>query len=129
MFRKVVNTLNERIKMVRNALGLTQQEFADRIKVKRNTVATYEMGRSTPSYSAIALICNEFNVNEEWLRNGTGKMFKSRTREQEIGAFANQVMDMEDDAFVKRFVEALTKLDAKDWECIERISAKLLDSK
>lgn len=34
--------MNERIRKIRNALNLTQQEFADKIKVKRNTVATYE---------------------------------------------------------------------------------------
>ena len=28
------------------------------------------MGRSIPSDSAIALICREFGINEEWLRNG-----------------------------------------------------------
>lgn len=84
--------MNERIRKIRNALNLTQQEFADKIKVKRNTVATYEMGRSIPSDSAIALICKEFNVNEEWLRNGIGEMFKSRTKEQEIGAFVSETM-------------------------------------
>ena len=40
--------MNERIKEVRKSLGLTQQEFADRIGVKRNTVATYEGGRNIP---------------------------------------------------------------------------------
>lgn len=62
--------MNERIKTIRINAGLTQQQFADRIKVKRNTVATYEMGRSIPSDSAIALICREFGINEQWLRNG-----------------------------------------------------------
>lgn len=68
--------MNGRIKELRNVLNLTQQEFADKIKVKRNTVATYEMGRSIPSDSAIALICKEFDVNEEWLRLGQGEMFR-----------------------------------------------------
>lgn len=118
--------MNERIKTVRNTLGLTQQEFADKIKVKRNTVATYEMGRSTPSDSAIALICNEFDVNEDWLRYGTGEMFKPRTKSQEVFAFANDVMELSDDKFQKRFVEALARLDKKDWEALEIIAEKLL---
>ena len=46
--------MNERIKALRKELGLTQQQFADLMKVKRNTVATYEMSRSIPSDSAIA---------------------------------------------------------------------------
>lgn len=78
IIRKELLPVNERIKKLRKTLGLTQQEFADRIKVKRNTVATYEMGRSIPSDSAISLICREFGVYEEWLRNGIGEMFEAR---------------------------------------------------
>lgn len=121
--------MNERIRKIRNALNLTQQEFANKIKVKRNTVATYEMGRSIPSDSAIALICKEFNVNEDWLRTGNGEMFKSRTREQEIGAFVNEVMELNDDSFEKKLVSALARLEPKDWECLESIAKKLLDDK
>lgn len=67
--------MNNRIKKVRKALDLTQQQFADSIGVKRNTVATYELGRSEPSNAAISLICKTFSVNEEWLRTGEGEMF------------------------------------------------------
>ena len=68
-------TLGERIKKVRRVLGLTQQVFSDRIGSKRNTVATYEMGRTEPSAAVISLICREFNVSETWLRTGEGDMF------------------------------------------------------
>lgn len=67
--------LNERLKKLRKALDLTQQEFADRIGVKRNTIATYEIGRNTPLDAVIASICREFNVSETWLRTGEGEMF------------------------------------------------------
>lgn len=69
--------MNTRLKQIRKALNLTQQEFADRLKIKRNTVATYETGKSNPSDAAVSLICREFNVREEWLRNGTGEMFRA----------------------------------------------------
>lgn len=67
--------MNERIKRLRKELDLTQQEFADRISVKRGAIANYEIGRNIPSDSVVSLICREFNVNEEWLRSGTGEMF------------------------------------------------------
>lgn len=67
--------MKDRIKKIRKSFDLTQQQFAERIGVKRNTVATYEMGRSIPSDSALSLICREFNVNETWLRTGEGEMF------------------------------------------------------
>lgn len=67
--------MHERIKKIRRAINVTQQEFADRLLVKRNTVATWEGGRSIPQDSVVALICKEFNVNETWLRTGEGDMF------------------------------------------------------
>ena len=117
--------MNDRIKEIRNHFGLTQQEFADKIKVKRNTVATYEMGRSTPSDSAIALICKEFNVNEAWLRTGEGEMLKKRTRNQELAAFVNDVMEDVNDSFKQRFILALSKLNESDWETLKKITDEL----
>lgn len=69
--------MNERLKKLRRDLDLTQQEFADRIGIKRNTLANYEGGRNEPIDAVVSLICKEFNVNEEWLRDGVGEMFKA----------------------------------------------------
>lgn len=69
--------LKERIKKIRKELDLTQQKFADKLGVKRNTIAMYEMGKTLPSKQTITSICREFNVNEEWLINGVGEMFKA----------------------------------------------------
>lgn len=71
--------MNERIKQIRKALKLTQQEFADRLGIKRGGVANYELGRNKPIDAVISLICREFNVNEEWLRHGTGEMFQEQS--------------------------------------------------
>ena len=67
--------MNERIKKLRRTLDLTQQEFADRIGVKRGTIANYEIARNEPTDSIVSLICREFNVSEKWLRTGEGDMF------------------------------------------------------
>lgn len=64
--------MKNRIKKLRKKLGLTQQQFADRIGIKRATVANYESGRNEPIDSVFTLICREFHVNEEWLREGIG---------------------------------------------------------
>lgn len=111
--------MNERIKSIRNALNLTQQEFADKIKIKRNTVATYEMGRSVPSDSAIALICKEFNVNETWLRTGEGDMFIQLTRDEQIEQFVGELLKDEDDSFKRRIISGLAALDAAGWQVLE----------
>lgn len=75
--------MNERLKMLRLALNLTQEEFGIRIGSARNTIANYETGNRKPKNAIISLICKEFNVNEEWLRNGTGEMFIEVSEEDE----------------------------------------------
>lgn len=82
--------MNTRIKELRKFLGLTQKEFGGRIGVKPNTIATYEIGRSTPIDAVISLICREFNVNEEWLRTGKGSMFKA-TEEAAVSKLCREV--------------------------------------
>ncbi len=67
--------MNERLKILRKKLNLTQQEFANKIGSKRNTIAKYETCANTPSTAVVSLICKTFNVNEEWLRFGNGEMF------------------------------------------------------
>ena len=112
--------MNERIKEIRKYLNLTQQEFAEKIKVKRNTVATYEMGRSIPSDSAIALICKEFSVNEDWLRNGTGEMFIQQTKDEQIAAFVGDLLKDEEDSFKRRLISALAGLDDDGWDFLDQ---------
>ena len=67
--------MNERIKKLRQTLGLTQSEFAERIGSVQNTITGYETGKRMPSNQVVALVCREFHVREEWLRTGEGEMF------------------------------------------------------
>lgn len=68
--------MKERIKKIRTHFGLTQQKLADRLGLKRQTIAAYEIGNIEPSDSTLLLICKEFNINEDWLRTGNGEMKK-----------------------------------------------------
>lgn len=88
--------MGERIKALRKALGLTQQEFADRLGIKRATIAHYEVGRNEPIDAIITLICREYDVDEVWLRTGVGEMFRPRTREDDIFRLASALVDLSD---------------------------------
>lgn len=121
--------MNERIKEIRNALKMTQQEFAERIKIKRNTVATYEMGRSIPSDSAIALICKEFSVNEDWLRNGNGEMFIPVSKSEQISKMISEVLKSDEDSFKRRLINALANLDDSGWDSIEKLIDMISENK
>lgn len=67
--------MNERLKLLRKELHLTQQEFADKLGISRGNIAAYEVAKNAPSDAVILLICRYFNVNENWLRNGIGEIF------------------------------------------------------
>ena len=93
--------------------------------MKRNTVATYELGRSTPSDSAVSLICKEFNVNEDWLRDGIGDMFLPTDRNADIAKLTKQLLNEESDSFKNRFVSMLANLTVEEWEFLERKAKEL----
>lgn len=67
--------MEQQLKALRKKLGLTQEEFATRLGIKRAAISNYEIGRNEPIDAVISLICREFNVNETWLRTGEGEMF------------------------------------------------------
>lgn len=82
-------TIGERLKKLRKALNLTQQEFSDKLKISRSNIATYEVGKSDPAEAVINLICREFNVSETWLRTGEGEMFVPK-KEDALDELAKQ---------------------------------------
>ncbi len=63
-----------RMKELRKSLGLSQEKFGQRIKVSKSHISNIEIGGDTPSDMLVKLVCIEYNVNEEWLRYGTGLM-------------------------------------------------------
>ncbi len=67
--------IGNRIKELRKKLYLTQTEFADKLNLKQATIGMYENGIRNVNERSINQICRTFNVNEDWLRYGTGEMF------------------------------------------------------
>lgn len=111
--------MHKRLRKLRKTLDMTQQEFAEKLGIKRSTMATYESGRNEPIDAVISLICREFNVNEEWLRTGNGEMFIQLSRNEEIAEFVGQLMSDEDDSFKKRLISGLAALDENGWKVLE----------
>ena len=113
--------MNERLKKLRKSLDLTQQKFAERLGVKRNTVAQWELGINALTKQVIISICREFDVNETWLKTGEGEMFIKLTRDEEISRFVGETLSDESDTFKKRFISMLSNLDESDWEVLEKM--------
>lgn len=85
-------TQGERIKSIRKTLGLTLEKFGDRIGLKKNSVSQIENDRNNLTEANARAICREFNVNEEWLKNGTGEMF-AISEEEEVSDLVSDLLE------------------------------------
>ena len=119
--------MGERIKELRNFLGLTQQQFADSLGIKRNTIAKYETGRGDPIDAVVSLICNTYNVTENWLRNGEPPMLLEVSRDQQIMDFIASAMKGESDNFKRRLLAVLSRLNESEWAILEKRLRELVD--
>ena len=126
---EVTNIIKDRIKKIRKEFDLTQQKFADKIGMKQNTIAQYEMGRTNPSDAIIFSICREFNVNEEWLRTGQGDMFNKQTRNEQMAKLTKRLLNEEEDSFKNRLIAVLANLTEEQWQLLDDISEELLKEK
>lgn len=120
VLEKEVIYIHDRIKELRQALQLSQQEFADRLKVTQGTVSGYEIGRRAPADAIILSICREFHVNEKWLRTGEGPMFRAETKEQKLFTALGDIA-MGPDNFKRRFIAALAEMPEENWEALLRL--------
>ena len=123
--------MKDRIKSLRKTLDLTQQEFADKIGLKRNSVASYEIGRNYPMDTVIKSICREFNVNEEWLRTGEGEMFEELTEQQKILKYTALLLKDKDSAIanaIQTLIVTYEQLDNTSKATLEKIASQYIDN-
>lgn len=67
--------MNERLKKLRTALGLSGEKFGEKIGLSRMAISNLENNKYNITEQTIISICREYNVNEKWLRTGEGEMF------------------------------------------------------
>ena len=104
----MLDNIGTRIKALRQALDLTQEQFASQIGLSRNYIAMIEIGQRDPSKRSISDICRVFGVDLIWLRTGAGEMFKPRTREEELAEIFARVQIEDDDK--SRLIRAMAQL-------------------
>ena len=85
--------MKDRIRQLRKELGISQVDFGNKIGVKQGSIAGYETGARIPLDAVINSICREFNVNEEWLRDGVGEMFKKRLPTEEVAEYVEDLLE------------------------------------
>ena len=86
--------MKDRIRTIRKELGLSQEEFAQKISLTKNYISLVENGNRFLADRTITDLCRIFSVNEIWLRNGEGNMFLPP--EDEEAAFVADLLDGDD---------------------------------
>lgn len=121
--------MGDRIKQIRLAAGLTQQQFSERIGLSRNYIALIETGSREPSDRTISDICREFGVSQSWLQTGEGEMFLPRSKNEELALMVADLMAETDDSFRKRFVSAFLSFPPDKLAVLEEFIDSLADAK
>mgnify|MGYP001859615400 FL=1 len=122
--------ISERIKVLRkDILKLTQQDFSEALNMSRSNMGNIEIGRIAVTDRVISDICEKFNVNEEWLRNGTGNIFVELTKDQELATFVAQVYKEDENSFKRRLLSVLSSLSEDEWGVLANIAEKIAKEK
>jgi transcriptional regulator with XRE-family HTH domain len=78
-------SINQRIKELREKLGLNQRDFSKLLSLSGGYIAGIEVNLRKVNDRIIKLIIAQFGVNEDWLRLGNGEMFsKKKTNEKTV---------------------------------------------
>lgn len=130
--------MNERLKQLRKALKLNQVDFGAKLSLTGSAISRYESGVNAMADNIVLLICREFDVNEEWLRHGSGAMFNQKNMDlieqlsdkYNLGLYGRQLLETylelsdSDKRAVERFVANLTA----NVEKAEKLEENRIDS-
>lgn len=116
--------MNTRLKKIRKSLSLSQEAFGKKLGVTGAGISKIESGDRGITEQMILSICREFNVREEWLRNGSGNMFLDFTEDE----FSKAAAMLSNDAFVRSLIIEYWKLDEESRKLFRDFIHKLSDS-
>lgn len=127
--------ISDRIKLIRKEhLKLSQEKFGEILGVKRDVINNIENNRlknpeqKEPLYR---LICSKFDINEEWLRTGTGKMEKELTESQKIMKYTALLLKDTDSVIasaIKTFILTYEQLDDTSKSVLENVAIKYIEN-
>jgi len=69
--------MNERLKLIRKQLGMTQDQLAQRLGIGKSALSMIETGKTGLSFRNRNILVQDLNVNPEWLESGRGEMFNA----------------------------------------------------
>ena len=117
-------TQGERIREVRNTLGLTLEKFGDRLGVTKVAISNIEKGNRNLTEQMTKAICREFNVDYMWLTTGDGEMFIDN--DNDFIERIDRIMAGEDEAR-KNLFKFMLELSDDDIAALDRLMKKAIE--
>jgi transcriptional regulator with XRE-family HTH domain len=85
----------QNLKYLRKLRGLTQEEFAAKLQIKRSLLGAYEEERAEPRLDVLEIVSDEFGISlDDLLRTdltGSEGSYLSKRRQQKMGNGSNQI--------------------------------------
>lgn len=108
--------MNTRLKDFRKSLGLSQKDFANKLKITQPHLSAMENGNKNITERFIKDLVNEFSLNSEWLKTGNGNMYLDlleplNITDPEIREFMEMYIDADDEtrSLIKQFLKKAKK--------------------
>lgn len=95
----------ERLKRIRHALGLSQEDLAEKLGYEKSSIGNAECGRTRLSNNLIIALVKNCSVNVEYLLEGHGEMFIDTTSDKHLAKVMDEVLEA--------WIEAIQRVRAK----------------
>lgn len=107
--------IHERLRYLRKQLNLTTRSFGATINMSGGAITNMEKGTRNITDRTIRDICREYNVNPDWLINGSEPMFQDIIEE----------LDIDDD--VKELTKQYMRLNDSDRKLVKKMIHSLAE--
>lgn len=120
-------SINDRLKILRKSCNKSQEELGKVMGITKSGISDIENGRRKVTEQHIIMLKNwdEFNVNEEWLRNGTGEMFIEENKDDRFSHNIGKLTRTDDETIIN-WVNTIAETSPEALKEVEEFMKKLL---
>ena len=120
-----MSTINERFRVVRETLNLTQTEFATMANRTRSEISNIEYNKTFPKEEVIKAVCAAHGIDRIWLETGVGEPFRPMDRNEQIAAILGKAIAGNATAR-DRLIRAFAQLPDEMYDQAERILEEIV---
>lgn len=117
--------INERLESIRKSERLSRSKFGLKVGKTEDAIYNLERNRASISKEFIELVCNTFNVNKEWLLNGTGQMYNISQDTLDMSNVFDKIINSEE---LYKLVHDITELSEEKVKVLSDLVEILYDS-